>query len=96
MIEQTMFSVLSVSSIMSNTLRVTSADSWTSLAGVLAEMPDVCRRLLAEHGCSASGHCTACTTPGRGTPNTRYPCSLATIATVALKKHSNVSPRERG
>jgi hypothetical protein len=46
-------------------------------------MPDVVERLLAEHRDDGSGRCLACTTPGRGTPKTVWPCGIAAVAGMA-------------
>jgi hypothetical protein len=46
-------------------------------------MPDVIERLMREHVADGSGHCRACTTPGRGTPASPWPCGLFAIARYA-------------
>jgi len=55
------------------------------MAGVLADMPDVVRRLLAEHVPDRLGRCTACRNAGSGV---RWPCTLHQIATRASDLHT--------
>jgi hypothetical protein len=56
---------------------------WIRFATALAGMPDVVRRLLDAHRDDGKGRCRACTTPGRGTPHTVWPCGIAAIAAAA-------------
>jgi hypothetical protein len=56
---------------------------WVRFATALAGMPDVVRRLLDAHRDDGKGRCRACTTPGRGTPHTVWPCGIAAIAAAA-------------
>jgi hypothetical protein len=56
---------------------------WVRFATALAAMPDVVRRLLDAHRDDGKGRCRACTTPGRGTPHTVWPCGIAAIAAAA-------------
>jgi hypothetical protein len=62
--------------------------NWHDFAAVLATMPDVIDKLSAEHVPTAEGRCRACTTPGRGTPNARWPCSMAAMAREAIQIRS--------
>jgi hypothetical protein len=63
---------------------VTSVEGdWVRFATALAGMPDVVRRLLDAHRDDGKGRCRACTTPGRGTPHTVWPCGIAAIAAAA-------------
>ena len=63
---------------------VTSVEGdWVRFATALAGMPDVVRRLLDAHRDDGNGRCRACTTPGRGTPHTVWPCGIAAIAAAA-------------
>jgi hypothetical protein len=50
------------------------------IAVVLAEMPDVIARLIAEHQPNERGLCRACGTPGTGTAYLLHPCPLRTLA----------------
>lgn len=59
------------------------ATEWRRVAAQLADMPDVVRQLEDKHRDDGTGHCTGCTTPGRGTRSVRYPCSLASLAAEA-------------
>jgi hypothetical protein len=53
------------------------------MADVMAEMPEVWRRLLAAHVPDRLGRCTACrTASGSGE---RWPCSLHRIASEARR-----------
>ncbi|MDQ4116147.1 MAG: hypothetical protein M3235_04215 [Actinomycetota bacterium] len=54
-----------------------------TLAGTLAEMPDLLARLLADHRDDGRGRCTGCRTPGYGTPGDHWPCSPARLALAA-------------
>jgi hypothetical protein len=56
-----------------------------SVAAVLAGMPDVVERLLADHTPDPHGRCRACGRAGTGTPYVTSPCSLWTIAEAARK-----------
>ena len=49
----------------------------------LATRRDVIERLMAVHMPNHDGLCVECTTPGRGTPQTAWPCSLWTLADAA-------------
>jgi hypothetical protein len=62
---------------------VAEPDAWSRFAAELAAMPDVIERLMREHVADGSGHCRACTTPGRGTPASPWPCGLFAIARYA-------------
>lgn len=53
------------------------------LVELLAGMPDVVARLLAEHRPDARARCRACRTPGTGTPGAPWPCTLARLARAA-------------
>jgi hypothetical protein len=53
------------------------------IAVVLAEMPDVIARLIAEHQPNERGLCRACGTPGTGTPHLPWPRPLAGTAEAA-------------
>jgi hypothetical protein len=62
---------------------------WTSLVAELSKLPETCARLLREHTDDGHGFCRACTTPGRGTRGTRFPCSVATLARAAIEVTDN-------
>jgi hypothetical protein len=65
------------------------AGDWRAFAAVLATMPEVIERLAAEHTPTPDGRwCTACTTPGRGTPQAHWPCALAALAAEAARLRS--------
>lgn len=66
---------------------MTRRDEWTDLVTVLAAMPDVWRRLLAEHVPDGHGRCCGCTVPGHGIPGASWPCSLHLLAARAERKH---------
>jgi hypothetical protein len=55
----------------------------------LSGRKDVIERLTADHVPDAEGLCRACTTPGRGTPQKKWPCSLWTLANDARTVRSN-------
>lgn len=59
------------------------ADDGPSLAELLAGMPELYRRLLAEHTPDARGRCRSCTVPGTGLPGARWPCIIAVVARQA-------------
>jgi hypothetical protein len=55
------------------------------MADVMAEMPEVWRRLLAAHVPDRMGRCTGCRTAnGSGE---RWPCTLHRISTEARRLH---------
>lgn len=58
---------------------------WIRFAAALAAMPGVVDRLLGAHRDDGSGRCRACTTPGRGTPSTAWPCGIAAVAGLAAR-----------
>lgn len=59
--------------------------SGPSLADLMAEMPEVWRRLLVAHQPDRLGRCAACrTSSGSGE---RWPCSLQRIAREAERRH---------
>jgi hypothetical protein len=60
-----------------------SVSTWHDFAAELATMPDVIRKLAADHVADERGLCRACTTPGRGTPRVLWPCPMATLAAHA-------------
>ena len=49
----------------------------------LATQRDVIERLMTDHRPNAAGLCVTCTTPGRGTPQAPWPCSLWSLADAA-------------
>jgi hypothetical protein len=66
--------------------------SWGADSGVttlteavrfIAAQPGGADRLLARHQPDKHGRCRGCTTPGTGTPDKRWPCSIFTLATNA-------------
>ena len=65
-------------------------DVWTSFVAELATRPDVIERLMADHRPNAAGLCVACTTPGRGTPRTPWPCALWTLGETARQVRSGL------
>ncbi|SDF24563.1 hypothetical protein [Pseudonocardia oroxyli] len=62
------------------------------MAGVLAGMPEVVERLLAQHVPDRLGRCTACRNAGSGVV---WPCTLHQIATRAevLRTRQGQRPR---
>lgn len=60
-------------------------DPHAELAAVLAAMPAVTARLLADHRDDGRGRCTGCTTPGTGTPRAEWPCTLYRLAREAQR-----------
>lgn len=61
-------------------------ENWRTFAAVLATMPDVIDRISAAHTPTPDGRwCTECTTPGRGTPHSPWPCVIAALATEAAR-----------
>jgi hypothetical protein len=60
-------------------------DRTDSVAAALANMPEVVAALLRDHVPDALGRCSACGTPGTGTPHLAAPCSLWRIAEAARK-----------
>jgi anthranilate phosphoribosyltransferase len=59
---------------------------WLAFAAVLATMPDLVERLMAAHTPTPDGRlCTACTTPGQGTPQAPWPCAIALVAAEAAR-----------
>lgn len=64
---------------------MTQPESAGGIADVMADMPEVWRRLLAAHLPDRLGRCTACrTASGSGE---RWPCSLHQIASEAQRLH---------
>lgn len=64
-----------------------SASEWHAFAAVLATMPDLIERLTAAHTPTPDGRrCTACTTPGQGTPHEEWPCIIASLAAEAAAR----------
>jgi hypothetical protein len=61
---------------------------WHRFARELATMEDVVTRLLSWHVPDPTGRCCGCTTPGRGTPDRRWPCALWTLARHAQRIRS--------
>ena len=55
------------------------------MAGVLAQMPEVFGRLLADHVPDRLGRCSACRNAGSGVV---WPCTLHQIATRASVLHA--------
>lgn len=70
---------------------------WAGLIAEIAAMPDVVTNLLREHQPDEAGYCrgTGCGTAGRGTPTTRWPCSLHTLAAAAdaMLRSGSTPPR---
>ncbi len=56
------------------------------MAGELAGMPGVWRRLLAAHVPDRLGRCAACRTAGGS--GARWPCSLHSVAAEAQRLHA--------
>lgn len=61
------------------------SEEWVRFVAALAEAPQMCHRLMYEHRPNTFDRCVACTTPGRGTPSAKWPCSLFLIARAALE-----------
>jgi hypothetical protein len=64
--------------------RLDSEQAWISVVAEIARMPGVPRQLMGEHHPTADNLCAACTTPGRGTPRTEWPCVLYLLGNAAL------------
>ena len=59
---------------------------WRAFAAELATRPDVIAGIRATHKATTDGAlCTACTTPGRGTPQARWPCAILIVAVEAAR-----------
>lgn len=58
-------------------------DAWTSFVEELSNRRDVIEGLMGAHRPDDFGRCIECTTPGRGTPQAEWPCSLWTLADAA-------------
>ncbi len=58
-------------------------ETWGSFVEELATRWDVIERLMTDHRPNDAGLCVECTTPGRGTPRTAWPCSLWSLADAA-------------
>jgi hypothetical protein len=66
---------------------ISTADEWIRFAAVLATMPDLTERLAAAHTPTPDGRwCTACTSPGQGTPHREWPCVIAALAAEAAAR----------
>jgi hypothetical protein len=63
----------------------TESEHWMRIAAVLSEMPHSMQKLSATHRPDEHGLCLACTTPGRGTPREKWPCSLAALVATARR-----------
>jgi hypothetical protein len=63
---------------------------WLSFTRELATADHVWQRLIVEHAPTPAGQCRACTTPGRGTPCTAWPCSIWSVADAARKLHDGL------
>jgi hypothetical protein len=62
---------------------------WRAFATVLVTMPELVERLMAAHTPTPDGRwCTACTTPGQGTPHAPWPCAIALLAAEAARAGS--------
>jgi hypothetical protein len=74
------------------------AEIWHDFARELAGMPQMLERLKLEHAPDGQGLCVACTTPGRGTPQKRWPCSVRALVdhAVGLKDRSAGGSTWRG
>lgn len=57
----------------------------SEFAAQLAAMPDVADRLLIAHIPDEHGRCRACSTPGTGTPQAAWPCTLHASASAARR-----------
>ena len=66
---------------------------WAGVVAEVAAMPEVVANLLREHQPDAKGYCTGngCGSAGRGTPATRWPCSLHALATQAWRADRSTS-----
>lgn len=62
-----------------------SEQTWRELVRMLAGMPLARENLLTEHVSDGKGKCRKCTTPGRGTPQAPWPCTLWKLADAAGK-----------
>jgi len=64
------------------------SNDWTALTEELSKMPQLWRKLLDQHRPDPHDRCKACTTPGTGTPQARWPCSLWQLADAARSTHT--------
>jgi hypothetical protein len=65
-------------------LTPSSSERQSAFIAVLAEMPDLWARLLAEHIPDPTGtRCRACTTAGTGSPEAAWPCRIRDLAAAA-------------
>jgi hypothetical protein len=66
--------------------KMSTAGELHRFAAVLATMPDLTERLTAAHTPTPDGRwCTACTSPGQGTPHREWPCIIAALAEAAAR-----------
>lgn len=75
-----------------------SGDRQRAFIAVLSQMPDLCRRLLAEHVPDQTGtRCVACSTAGTCSPGAAWPCRIHDIAESAQARrkaqHRPTGPR---
>jgi hypothetical protein len=73
--------------------------AWHAFAAELAKSADMIERLSAVHRPTVNGRwCRSCTTPGRGTQNTPWPCPIAVLlphATALREKPATTRAVER-
>lgn len=60
---------------------------WSAFAEALALMPDVYRKLLADHVAAPCGRCRTCTQAGTGLSRTPWPCPTFKMAALARDLH---------
>jgi hypothetical protein len=58
---------------------------WTRFVAELSTQPTVIEALLSAHVPTAERLCRACTTPGQGTAQKRWPCALWMVADAASR-----------
>jgi hypothetical protein len=56
------------------------AETWRAFVLELATQPALIEAVTGAHVPTADGLCRACTTPGYGTPQKRWPCPLWRLA----------------
>ena len=71
-------------------------DVWLTVVAQVARMPGVPERLMSAHRADGQGLCVACTTPGRGTPMTPWPCGLFSLAKAAITVRKRLDTKDAG
>lgn len=67
-----------------------SGDRQSAFIEVLAQMPNLCARLLAEHVPDRTGtRCRSCTTAGTASPTAAWPCRIRDLAEAARTRRAH-------